>query len=446
MAAGSYCYVFLMPDQRKSLFRSAIEILGSNLGAVGLNAIAHFLLAAALPATLYGTIVFYLLLLNFLTMGAMYGFQSVASHQLPRLSAQGAGREINTLINEIILYVCIFSMLLVLALWILNGFIYPLPVAHSTAILPWFFLAVPCWALMRIYASINLTRGATISSAFPENTLQAIALVAVLGIDSLPHMSLTALHYVAGLSLASLAGTLWFTLQMKKYFTEFSWLKPKLNGLLGSYNHLALPFFLFSVFQTGLQRFDLILIGVLADPQILAIYSITLKIAQLATFPSMAVKTALAPKLSGLFESKDLRSLKSVLMGSTFALAGITLVAGLIILLTAPLIFSILGPGYTGGTGLLAILLIVEFIVAVFTPIKIAGLMGDGQKELTLIFGAGFIASALLNLLLVPLYGVYASAFIRLGLFTILHAGLLYLWFMHSKTPNFTKSVEQTPI
>ena len=194
------------------------------------------------------------------------------------------------------------------------------------------------------------------------------------------------------------------------------------------------------------QRFDLVLIGLLANPQLLALYSITLKIAQLATFPSMATKIALAPRLSTLFESKNKTLLKSTLISTTLLLTGITLAAGIIIFLTAPLIFSILDPLYSGGIGILAILLLVELIVAVFTPIKIAALMGDRQRELTLIFGVGFALSTILNLLLIPAYGIYASAFIRLALFAVLHAGLAYLWFFRPKAANFTKSVEQMPI
>lgn len=392
--------------------------------AIGGNAGAHFILAALLEPALYGSLFFFITALNFILMGAMMGFQHVIMHQAPRMAARKDDESLTRLVYDS-WSVCAVLGLAIAALFAFWHFaIRPVPMPGAGGAVLCLLWAAPLWALIRIILPFLLSRGATFAGVLPDQGFQALGLLVMIPLASIGLGSLESVSFLlAGQIVAGIAGVLISIHYVRKYYPALGPFSFRLWEPIRQWRALNFPFFAFSVLQQSVQRLDLLLLGVLAGPKELAVYALSLKIAQLLNFPAMASKAALAPRFSVLFQKKEGREMRKLLLSGTLSLSLIGFLIGAGLYGFSPWIFSLIGALYEERGGqVLLILLIAEILVCVFTPLKINALMGESQKFLSAVFGAGLAVSLLANIYLIPLYGALGAAWIRLGVMLGIHS------------------------
>lgn len=407
--------------------RSFLLMIAHSL-VIGGNAGAHFILASILSPEVYGSVFFFLTLLNFVLMFAVFGFQHVIMHQAPRLEEKKDYTGLTDLVYGSWNIAVIFSFIAMATIAIWHFYIMPIEMTGATgAILSLFFIA-PIWAFLKISLPFLLSRGATFSGVVPDQGLQALGFFVVpalvyFGIASMNKTALSSVPLIlSGQIIAGLLGVIITLFFVRRYFKQigqykFTFLKP-----IKRWKALSIPFFIFSLVQQAFQRADLLLIGILAGPKNLAIYAVCLKIAQILNFPAMASKAALAPRFSSLFEKGNHKKLRQLLISSTVSLAIIGIVIGAGLYQLSPFILNMIGDVYMGESiKILPILIIAEIFVCVFTPIKMKALMGQSQKFLSVIFSIGLVLSLILNFYFIPLYGIMAVALIRLFVMFVIH-------------------------
>gem|GEM_PF-6906170 len=214
---------------------------------------------------------------------------------------------------------------------------------------------------------------------------------------------------------------------VRKCFKEIGPYKFSFRKPIVEWKSLNIPFFIFSSTQHAVQRADILLLGLLGGPKNLAIYIVSLKIAQVLNFPAIASKAALAPRFSSLFEKNDTQNLSKLLVQSTLWLSVIGVILGGALYLLSPFILDLIGDVYREESlQIVPILIVAEALVCIFTSVRVKALMGTSQKFLSVVFGLGLIVSIALNLYFIPLYGAIAVAFIRLFVMFFTHV-LIFL-------------------
>jgi O-antigen/teichoic acid export membrane protein len=162
-------------------------------------------------------------------------------------------------------------------------------------------------------------------------------------------------------------------------------------------------------------RIDQLLVYELAPhPSEVGVYAAMCKILENAAFVPTAVMTTLFPIMAGLYPA-DLKRLRSIMQTAIDYLMMISLGAVALTLAAAgPIVDLLFGSGYEQGATLLPILF------AAFIPICVGNVAGnmviatDLQRRYIWYAAAGLLLNAPLNLLLIPSYGVEASAWITL--------------------------------
>ncbi|MFZ4618997.1 MAG: flippase [Bacteroidota bacterium] len=185
---------------------------------------------------------------------------------------------------------------------------------------------------------------------------------------------------------------------------------------LREYALMGLPFLLTTVFSNVYYKIDTILIGHLASMQDVGIYNAGMRILDAQMMVPITVMTSVFPQLSLLFHQRSAEygaTVKKYLLFMTSA--GIIFsvltfaVAGVIV----PLLYS---ESYTNAINILQILSLM--LVFFFINALLFQTLISMHKELVftgiMLFSAA--ASLILNVLLIPRYGIVASAWVRVAI------------------------------
>ncbi len=172
----------------------------------------------------------------------------------------------------------------------------------------------------------------------------------------------------------------------------------------------TLPFAAISLINTVMANTDIYLLGIWRDATEIGLYSSAQRIYQLILMIPVIISTAAFPLLSRLASTNNEQF--AVVLGKITAsmfMIGLPVSVGGIIL--APeLIGLIFGPGFEHAVPILQVLLVM--LLAAFPLVLFSNSVFayNGQGRLALIYSLGLVGNALLNILLIPLFGALGSA------------------------------------
>ncbi|MGC8776267.1 MAG: flippase [Minisyncoccia bacterium] len=234
-----------------------------------------------------------------------------------------------------------------------------------------------------------------------------------------PNVKSFALGYVFGTILGSLV-SLW---TFKNYFKNiFSYFSP---GLIKIILFAAWPFALSGFLSIFLTNTDIFLIGWFLDATQVGIYAAALRIIQLLYVLPGIITLSLIPAFSRLANKDDLK-LKYLLESGIKVLSLIAFpltIGGLI--LAKPIMLFIFGKEYVLGASSFAVLALtisIDFYAAILMNAIFAY---DKQKYLSVYTGIGALLNVLLDLILIPRFGILGSAW---ATFLAQFVSNAYLW------------------
>lgn len=171
----------------------------------------------------------------------------------------------------------------------------------------------------------------------------------------------------------------------------------------------------FPLLQTNLMNLMLnpatiMLLGALADATAVAIFAIAFRTAMLTRFSLMAVNAIAAPKFAALHSSKEDKALASTSRRSTFLITFAATPMLVIFMVFPEWVMSLFGEEFVAGAQVLMILSAGQFFAVICGSVGYLLMMSGNEKLLrnnTLISG---ITCLILNLLLIPDYGVIGAA------------------------------------
>tara|TARA_R110002020_G_scaffold330083_1_gene545777 strand:- start:300 stop:1601 length:1302 start_codon:yes stop_codon:yes gene_type:complete len=171
------------------------------------------------------------------------------------------------------------------------------------------------------------------------------------------------------------------------------------------------PMALSAVAYFLMQSVDIILLGKFVDFDTVAYYAVAVKIATVSSLGLQSVNIAIAPKIAEIYNRTEMKRLKEVIRNSVRLIVLLSLPALLVLGVFASFFLNLFGSEYVIAKEALWILLIGQLFNSLCGPIGIYMNMTGKQNKLHIILLLGLLLNVVLNVLLIPKYGMLGAAF-----------------------------------
>ena len=159
-----------------------------------------------------------------------------------------------------------------------------------------------------------------------------------------------------------------------------------------------------------MQSTDILFISAYDTFESVAYYSIAVKLATVTALALISVNIVIAPKIASTHNEKNFSELKLILKKATRINVLISLPIIILLLCFSEYILSMFGTNYIFAKNALWILLFAQFFNSITGPSALYLNMTGRQKKLNVILLLSLIINIVLNLLLVPNYGMLGAA------------------------------------
>ncbi|MEM9732076.1 MAG: lipopolysaccharide biosynthesis protein [Pseudomonadota bacterium] len=173
---------------------------------------------------------------------------------------------------------------------------------------------------------------------------------------------------------------------------------------------ISLPILLVDGFFNLLTNVDILIAGLYVPPQQVAIYFAAVKTLALVHFVYFAVKAAVAHRYRRIFEEGDPLKLRRYVQDSVRWTFWPSMAVGAALLLVGEHLIALFGEDFTAAYPLLFILIIGIIARAAVGPSETLLNMVGYQKSCAAVYGVTLLVNILLNLTLIPTYGITGAA------------------------------------
>lgn len=172
----------------------------------------------------------------------------------------------------------------------------------------------------------------------------------------------------------------------------------------------AIPLLLLASSNIILSRTDLIMLGVLEGTDSSGYYNAASRIALLVGFPLIAINAILGSIMSQLFNSKQIENLRRIIKYAAWVCFLVSVLASFFVVLLSTELLQLFGQEFTAHTKALHILVIGQVICSLAGPAGYLLIASGSQNNLSKIVAASALLNIILNLILIPMYGVVGAA------------------------------------
>lgn len=159
-----------------------------------------------------------------------------------------------------------------------------------------------------------------------------------------------------------------------------------------------------------MQSVDVLFLGAFDSFESIAYYSVAVKLATVTSLALISVNIVIAPKIAKIYNDKNFPELKSMIRKATRINVLISLPILIILFSFSEFLLSMFGNSYTLAKNAFLILLMSQFFNSISGPSALYLNMTGRQKILNLILLGSLINNVVLNLLLIPEFGMVGAA------------------------------------
>lgn len=270
-------------------------------------------------------------------------------------------------------------------------------------------ICLPAYALTDLHDSMARAYGWMNMALIPPFLLRPLLILAVMLGFYMAGFPMTAVIAI----LAAVIAT-WLT-----SIVQILVLQPRLNREVPTgerqdesrfWLKVALPILLMESFVLFLQNSDVIILSQFHPPEDIAIYYAALKTINLITFIHFAVSNAVANRFSAYQARGDKARLAAMVRQSVSWTFWPSLGAAVVLLALGQPLLWLFGPEFTAAYPVMFILAAGLVVKAMFGPAEYLLNMIGEQKLCAMILFTTALINILLNLILIPLYGLIGAA------------------------------------
>lgn len=388
-----------------------------SLAVKGANMVLGLAVAVLLARTLgpagYGVYTFVFALVSLMAVPAQLGLPILVLRETARAHVEkrwdvmkGMWRWASTVAGA-------FSLALAItggtAGWFLSDQLTP----EQLATFGWGLCLVPLIALGKLRGAALRGLSKVVQGQFPGQVLRPGALIALVALLSFgipgwqvtPSLAMAAHAAAAALSFGVGA---WLLLRARPY-SAASEIRPAYRPK--PWMSAMLPFALIGGMHVVNRQTDILMLGVFLEASDVGIYRVALQGAMLVATIFMSISTVLSPHIARLHATNDTSRLQRMVTASARSTLLITLPVGLaFIFFGDTLIRWAFGDTYVNAHAALAILTLGQLVSAAMGPVAYVLHMTGHERDAAWSIGAATITNVILNLALIPAYGLVGAA------------------------------------
>jgi O-antigen/teichoic acid export membrane protein len=172
----------------------------------------------------------------------------------------------------------------------------------------------------------------------------------------------------------------------------------------------SLPMMLSGVFLLLLNWTDVLMLARFETESQIGIYNVAFKVGYLTLFFVVSMNVIIMPKVSELFHKSYFHEMKRVVNKATQVIILLTIPLAAILIFFSKYILSFFGEAFISGSTVLILITVGGLFNALTGNVDQILNMTDNQKLVRNIFIIGFIINVILNLILIPNYGILGAA------------------------------------
>lgn len=165
-----------------------------------------------------------------------------------------------------------------------------------------------------------------------------------------------------------------------------------------------------TMFLLLLNWTDILMLGRMESEENIGIYNAAFKIGYLALFFIASMNIVVMPKISELFHQNRFAEMKKVINRATQIVIVLTMPLALVIVLFSEEILGIYGDVFVEGSTCLIIITLGALFNAMTGNVDQILNMTNNQNIVKNVFFIGFLLNVVLNLFLIPRYGINGAA------------------------------------
>lgn len=389
--------------------QGAAVVMGIRIAGAAITLMSQVLLARWMGAFEYGIFAYVWVWVIILGILAPMGFGTSTLRFVPDYRINAKWRRLAGILDASWRMVLLFGVIaMALGLVALAAFhnqiapYYLWPLAIALICVPVFALTDTLEGTARAFGWVNL-------AYLPAYVVRPLAIVVIGGGLYLAMGELTGLVAVGGALAAALLtlGGQRFVLNRRIARTI-----PKAKPFRHTKHWIiaSLPLVLTEGLYLALLNCDIVLLGVYVDPDHVGVYFAATRIVNLITFIYFAVAALAVPKFAELHAKGDRAGLQSFVHAIIRWIFWPTLAVAAFILLFGKVALGLFGEGFSAGYPLLAILMLGFIARASTGPIEYLLNMTNNQNVTARAYGGAAALNIVLNLALIPHYGLEGAA------------------------------------
>lgn len=395
-------------DQR-SAGHAALTAFSLRVAGAAIAYLSQILLARWMGIFDYGVFVVVYVWITVLSQIGNLGFSSSVIRFVPEYLARGESGHLAGVLLVGRLAAVAFATTLsaagVALLLLFPGVVdqhYVIPILLGAVCLPLFCLTEVQDGIARSFAWPGLAFGPTYIWR-PTMVLSAMAIAYLAGA---PMTAATAcIATIVGAYLTALIQLLAIRRRIPAHVAG-----AKRNYAIRTWIAVSLPILLADGFYALLTSIDVVMVARFMGPEDVAVYFAATKTLALVHFVYYAVRAASGPRFSYHFHGGDGPALRDMVRNSVRWTFWCSVVVSIAVLSTGELLLSLFGTDFTGGVGLMVILVVGILARASIGPVETLLTMAGYQKTCAAIFGVAFLVNVALNVLLIPHFGLFGAA------------------------------------
>ena len=427
------------------LARGAAGAITINVAGVGIGFLAQLVLARVLGAESYGVYAYVSAWVAVLSLLTTLGFQA----GLLRFASAYAAQEQWGLLRGVVRYaerrVLLAGMGLAgVGAAIIAGLGDQLSgaLAHTFLI---GFAVFPVVAILQVRASVLRAFGRVVAALVPNRPLRQ--LVVLLGVGTLGvGMGDVGPPLAMAITLAgALLGLGWISRSLRRArpraLTEAAIAEERTLWLS------ATRFmFLLAAAQLLMDRADMLLLGLFDGTTSAGIYAIAYGIAALVTFVLTAVNIIFAPTIAALYAQGDRSGLQTLVTTTAWWTTLSALALALPLLVFPEIWLGLFGKAFVAGSNALRILIIGQLVNAIAGSVSYLMMMTGQERQAALIVVGATAGNLVLNLLLIPPFGMEGAAIANAATLTAWNVAMaIFVWRKLDIVPSILGSLRGAP-
>lgn len=417
---------------RRNLFEvlvRASQVFAIRLVGAGLTYASMVLLARWLGPHDFGIYAYVLVIVTLLGLGFSLGFNSSGLRFVPNYLARKRLRRLSGFVRR--------SHGLVLAFSVFGALCCAgLAFAFRSSIEAYYFvpllvglLCVPVWTLLNQFESTARSFGWVNVAYVPGFILRPLLLTAFVGGAVWLHGEADAVTAVWALTGACAIAAL-----VQGLLVAFG-IRPHLATVKPIFHTphwfaISLSFLMIDGFRMLLDNTDVLMIGKLLDPHSVAVYFAAIRSGGLVAFVSFSMMAFAVPKFAEIHSTGSRQDLQKFVTEVIHLMFWPSLLAAGLLAVLGPFVLSLFGPDF--GTGYPAMLVVLVGLVlrAATGPVEYLLNVTGHHRDTMRVYAVAAVASIVLNLLLIPAFGIIGAA---IATYTAMLGGNIYLYTLVKK-------------